>query len=86
LRYCRDCFFYKTDPILDQSIARFEYDAAANGIGLLYQKTNAHAYTTYTSYDEMGRLLSETRTIGTTTVSFDYRYDTAGRQISKSVT
>jgi len=70
----------------DQSVARFEYDAAANGIGLFYQKSNAHATTEYTSYDAMGRLLSETRTIGATAVRFDYRYDPAGRQASKSVT
>ena len=53
----------KTYP--DDSVAQYTYDAANNGIGLLYEKTNANASTQISNYDEMGRPLSETGTIDT---------------------
>lgn len=39
--------------------AIYLYDSAVNGIGLLFRKVNANASTMYSSYDKMGRLLSE---------------------------
>ncbi|MBU1584843.1 MAG: RHS repeat protein, partial [Proteobacteria bacterium] len=69
----------------DQSFAQYEYDGAENGIGFLYMKYNASAFTRYHSYDARGRLSSEIRMIGTTMIKFDYTYDFAGRQSSKSI-
>ncbi|WDP90450.1 MAG: VCBS repeat-containing protein [Desulfobacter sp.] len=74
----------KTYP--DASSASWAYDAGTNGIGLLYETSNANATTRYTAYDQTGRLASETRTVDSQTVRFDYTWDPAGRPASRAVT
>ncbi|MCP3942526.1 MAG: hypothetical protein GY710_13710 [Desulfobacteraceae bacterium] len=69
----------------DASFASSTYDGAANGLGLLHKKSKGNALTEYGTYDKMGRVLSETRTVDAVKISFDYTYDPAGRQASKTV-
>jgi RHS repeat-associated protein len=54
------------------------YDSATNGNGRLYSVTKGSATTTYTAYDDMGRVTQKTVTIDGQNYLFGYAYDAVG--------
>jgi YD repeat-containing protein len=61
----------------------YTYDNAINGIGQLYSVTNSNVTTTFNEYDEMGRVLSVTKTItGDQPRTTETEYDLSGKVIN----
>ena len=61
--------------------ASYTYDLGTNGIGHPYTTTRDAVDTTYTAYDTMGRLTSETKEIDSVSYTTQYGYDLSGKRI-----
>jgi YD repeat-containing protein len=60
------------------------WDLGAYGIGRLHSVSNAHATSVYT-YDEMGRVVREDKTIGGTPFATETAYNLAGQPVARTL-